>query len=59
LTSAFVLTAGMIVRVVEEGRRVVVRVVSVGTDEPRIVVERGDGSRRAVTPAEIVEIVRA
>jgi hypothetical protein len=49
----------MIVRVVEEGRRVVVRVVSVGTDEPRIVVERGDGSRRAVTPAEIVEIVRA
>lgn len=49
----------MIVRVVEGGRRVVVRVVSVGSDEPRIVVERGDGSRCAVTPAEIVEIVRA
>lgn len=49
----------MIVRIVEEGRRVVVKIVSVGSDEPRIVVERADGSRRAVTLAEIAEIVRA
>jgi hypothetical protein len=48
----------MVVRVVEGGRRVVVKVISLGSDEPRIVVERGDGSRLAVTPAEIAEIVR-
>jgi hypothetical protein len=49
----------MVVRVVEGGRRVVVKIVSVDSDEPRIVVEGGDGSRRAVTLAEIAEIVRA
>lgn len=59
LTSAFVLSAGMVVRVAEGGRRIVVKVVSVSADEPRVVVERGDGARCAVTLAEIVEIVRA
>jgi hypothetical protein len=59
VTPACFLAAGMVVRVVEEGRRVVVKVVSVGSDEPRVVVERGDGSQRAVTQAEIAEVVRA
>jgi len=58
LTSASFLTAGMVVRIVEGGRRIVVKVVSLGFDEPRIVVERGDGSRLPVTLAEIAEIVR-
>jgi hypothetical protein len=49
----------MVVRIVEGGRRVVVKIVSIGSDEPRIVVERADGSRRAVSLAEIAEIVRA
>lgn len=49
----------MVVRIVEEGRRVVVKIVSVGSDDQRIVVERADGSRRAVTLAEIAEIVNA
>jgi hypothetical protein len=49
----------MLVRIVEGDRRVVVKVVSVGSDEPRIIVERADGSRRAVTLAEIAEIVSA
>jgi hypothetical protein len=49
----------MVVRIVEGGRRVVVKIVSIGPDEPRIVVERADGSRRAVSLAEIAEIVRA
>jgi hypothetical protein len=48
----------MVVRVVEGGRRIVVKVVSLGLDEPRIVVERGDGSRLVVTLGEIAEIVR-
>jgi hypothetical protein len=56
--SASFLSAGMVVRVVEGGRRVVAKVVTLGSDEPWIVVERGDGSRLAVTLAEIVEIVR-
>jgi hypothetical protein len=47
----------MVVRVVEGGRRIVVQVVTLGSDEPRVVVERGDGSRLAVTLAEIAEIV--
>jgi hypothetical protein len=47
----------MFVRVLEGGRRVAVKIVSLGSDEPRIVVERGDGSRLAVTAAEIAEIV--
>jgi hypothetical protein len=59
LTSPCFLNAGMVVRIVEEGRRVVVKIVSVGPDDPRIVVERADGSRRAVTMTEIAEIVRA
>jgi hypothetical protein len=58
LTSASFLNVGMVVRVIEEGRRIVVKVVSLGFDDPRIVVERGDGSRLAVTLAEIAEIVR-
>lgn len=49
----------MFVRILEDGRRVVVKVVSVGSEEPHIVVERADGSRRDVTLAEIAEIVRA
>jgi hypothetical protein len=49
----------MIVRIVEGDRRVVVKVVSIDSGEPRIVVERADGSRRAVSLAEIAEIVRA
>lgn len=49
----------MVVRIVEGGRRVVVKIVAIGSDEPRIVVERADGSRRAVRLAEIAEIVRA
>jgi hypothetical protein len=49
----------MVVRIVEEGRRVVAKIVSVGSDDPRIVVERADGSRRAVTLTEIAEIVSA
>ncbi|HEV7641871.1 MAG TPA: hypothetical protein VGO39_13465 [Gaiellaceae bacterium] len=53
------LSAGMVVRIVEEGGRVVAKIVSVGYDDPRIVVERADGSRRAVTLTEIAEIVRA
>jgi hypothetical protein len=57
VTSASFLSAGMIVRVLEGGRRVAVKIVSLGSDEPRIVVERGDGSRLAVTVAEIAEIV--
>jgi hypothetical protein len=59
LTAPFFLNAGMVVRIVEGGRRVVVKVVSIGSDEPRIVVERADGSRRTVSRAEIAEIVRA
>jgi hypothetical protein len=59
LTSPLFLNAGMVVRIVEEGRRVVVKIVSVGSDDQRIVVERADGSRRAVTLAEIAEIVNA
>jgi hypothetical protein len=59
LTSPCFLNAGMVVRIVEGGRRVVVKIVSIGPDEPRIVVERADGSRRAVSLAEIAEIVRA
>jgi hypothetical protein len=47
----------MVVRVVEGGRRIVVKVVTLGSDEPRVVVERGDGSHLAVTLAEIAEIV--
>jgi hypothetical protein len=58
LTSAAFLNVGMVVRVIEGGRRIVVKVVSLGFDEPRIVVERGDGSRLVVTLAEIAEIVR-
>jgi hypothetical protein len=58
LTSAAFLNVGMVVRVIEGGRRIVVKVVSLGFDEPRVVVERGDGSRLAVTLAEIAEIVR-
>ena len=49
----------MLVRIVEGDRRIVVKVVSVGSDGPRIIVERADGSRRAVTLAEIAEIVSA
>jgi hypothetical protein len=49
----------MIVRIAEGGRRVVVKVVAISADEPRIVVERADGSRCAVRLAEIAEIVRA
>jgi hypothetical protein len=49
----------MLVRIVEEDRRVVVKIVSVGSDDPRIIVERADGSRRAVTIGEIAEIVSA
>jgi hypothetical protein len=49
----------MVVRIVEDGRRVVAKIVSVGSDDPRIVVERSDGSRRDVTLAEIAEVVRA
>jgi hypothetical protein len=49
----------MIVRIVDGRRRVVVKVVSIGSDEPRIVVERADGSRCAVRLAEIAEIVSA
>ena len=59
MTSPCFVNAGMVVRIVEGDRRVVVKVVSVGSDEPRIVVERGDGSRHAVTLAEIAEIVSA
>jgi hypothetical protein len=59
LTLASFLNAGMFVRIVEEGRRVVVKVVSVGSAEPPILVERADGSRRAVTRSEIAAIVRA
>jgi hypothetical protein len=53
------LNAGMVVRIAEGSRRVVVKIVSIGSDEPRIVVEGADGSRRAVSLAEIAEIVRA
>jgi hypothetical protein len=53
--SASFLRSGMIVRIVEGGRRVAVKVIS---DDPRIVVEHGDGSRRTVSPTEIAEIVR-
>jgi hypothetical protein len=58
LTSASFLNVGMVVRVIEGGRRIVVKVVSLGLDEPRVVVERGDGSRLAVSLCEIAEIVR-